>query len=166
MPERTAREGEGERSDASRLSEMVRPRSVPDAAFRMIGRATGGDRFPVTGRPEFQVGARASARESRRRLPPLLSIRARFAVVSDATRSYSLRDSARGMADDEWLYEWTVRVGRESDESSLLPLPFQTSRPLIRGGKRKRRREPGAGHRAPRVATRLSGIPRRCRDTL
>lgn len=48
----------GERADVPVFRRIVRLASVPDAAFRMIGRATGArDRFPVTGRPGFQVGA-------------------------------------------------------------------------------------------------------------
>jgi len=95
---------------------------VADAAFRMIGRAIGAR--SVSGHGPSRIPGR-HAGVSCRCLPPLLSIRmlrrrrrrrcrrgcSSLAMRRGATRTDGSRD------DDEWFYEWTVRVGRESDES-------------------------------------------------
>lgn len=91
---------------------------MADAAFRMIGRAIGAR--SVSGHGPSRIPGR-HAGVSCRCLPPLLSIRtlrrrrhrrrSSLAMRRGATRTDGSRD------DDEWFYEWTVRVGQESDES-------------------------------------------------
>lgn len=131
-----------------RFSGIVRFASAADAAFRMIGRAIGARSVSGHG-PSRIPGRRAGV--SYRCPPPLLSIRAlrrrrrsSLAMRRGATRTDGTRD------DDEWFYEWTVRVGRESDESFPPAFPQRGVRRAF----------------SSRRSLRSSGIPRRCRDTL